>query len=199
LIFYIETNFLISIATGRDTEAGNLLANPPASVQIAIPGICCLEALSVLEQDKKSRKNFEQQLNIQINQAQRNMISPHARSLSFYLRQARTENEALIEDVELSLFEAQSQVETKAELIALTTDMLQSSRDQTIISDSTDNLILHCILVHARNHPTEVKVFLSGNVNDFGRSEVREALRQAGVSHYFSRTQDFLGWLQSQT
>ena len=198
MIFYIETNFLISIATGRDTEAGTLLANPPASVQIAIPGICCLEALSVLEQEKKSRKNFEQQLNIQINEAQRNLISPHARSLLFHLRQARTENEALIKDVESSLFEAQSQIETNAELIALTTDMLQSSRDQTIIPDSTDNLILHCILVHARSHPTEIKVFMSGNVNDFGRSEVREALRQAGVSEYFSQTQYFLGWLQSK-
>ncbi|MGK7900560.1 MAG: hypothetical protein AB4352_03930 [Hormoscilla sp.] len=198
MIFYIETNFLISIATGRDPEAGTLLANPPASVQIAIPGICCLEALSVLEQDKKSRKNFEQQLNIQINEAQRNLISPHARSLLFHLRQARTENEALIKDVESSLFEAQSQIETKAELIALTSDMLQSSRGKTIITDSTDNLILHCIRAHARVHPTDVKVFLSGNVNDFGTSEVREALRQAGVSHYFSRTQDFIGWLQSQ-
>jgi len=178
--------------------AATLLANPPASVQIAIPGICCLEALSVLEQDKKSRKSFEQQLNVQINQAQRNLISPHARSLLFHLRQARTENEALIKDVESSLFEAQSMIETKAELIALNTEMLRLSRSQTIITDSTDNLILHCILVHARDRLTEVKVFLSGNVNDFGTSEVREALRQAGVSEYFRRTGDLLGWLQSQ-
>ncbi|MBC6422444.1 MAG: hypothetical protein GDA43_15555 [Hormoscilla sp. SP5CHS1] len=69
--------------------AATLLANPPASVQIAIPGICCLEALSVLEQDKKSRKSFEQQLNVQINQAQRNLISPHGLYCSTYDRIAR--------------------------------------------------------------------------------------------------------------
>ncbi len=70
LIFYIETNFLMSIATGRDPEALTLLQNPPESVQIAIPCICCLEALSVLEQEEKSRKIFEQELDLQINRAQ---------------------------------------------------------------------------------------------------------------------------------
>jgi len=83
--------------------------------------------------------------------------------------------------------------------MALTADMLESSWRQIIIQDRTDNLILNCILGHAREHPRSEKVFLSGNVKDFGTSKVREALRQAGVSHYFSRTQDFIGWLQSQT
>ncbi|MBC6476048.1 MAG: hypothetical protein GDA48_27215 [Hormoscilla sp. GM102CHS1] len=77
--------------------------------------------------------------------------SPNPRSLLFHLRQDRTENEALIKDVESSLFEAQSMIETKAELIALNTEMLRLSRSQTIITDSTDNLILHCILVHKRS------------------------------------------------
>lgn len=42
------------------------------------------------------------------------------------------------------------------------------------------------------------KVFLSGNNNDFGKQNVQEALHNAGVDKYFTRTQNFLGWLQSQ-
>ncbi|MBC6477641.1 MAG: hypothetical protein GDA56_07470 [Hormoscilla sp. GM7CHS1pb] len=189
----------MSIATGRDPQAGTLLQNTPESVQIAIPGICCLEALSVLQEDEKYRRSFAQQLNIKINQAERNITSPTAQSLPFYLDQARDANQMLIGETEMRLIEALNQMAALAEIIALRNDMLQSSLSQTIIQDRTDNLILHCILGHARDRPTEVKVFCSGNVNDFGTSEVREALRHVGVNQYFSRTQDFLGWLQSQT
>ncbi|MBD0394911.1 MAG: hypothetical protein ICV52_13940, partial [Microcoleus sp. C1-bin4] len=70
----------------------------------------------------------------------------------------------------------------------------------TIIGkDPTDNLILHCILSHARLRPTETKVFLSGNVKEFRKlPEVQDALREVGITKYFSRPEDFLGWLQSQ-
>ena len=189
----------MSIATGRDPQAGNLLANKPSSVQIAIPGICCLEALSALEQNEKSRTSLEQQLNIQINEADRDRTSSHAQALRLYLDQSRAENRMLIEETKKRMFAALRQSAIEADIIALNAEIIQSSLNQILIADLTDNLILHCILVHARNHPTEIKVFMSGNVNDFGRSGVREALDQAGVSNYFSRTQDFLGWLQSQT
>ncbi len=76
----------------------------------------------------------------------------------------------LIGETEAHLFQAFNQIASQVELIALTSEMLQSSVSQTIIQDRTDNLILHCILGHARNRPTEVNVFLSGNVNDFAVS-----------------------------
>lgn len=151
MIFYIETNFLMSIATGRDPQAGTLLQNPPSSVQIAIPCICCLEALSALEEDEKSRRRLEQQLNIQIRQAERNLISPTAQSLQLHLEQASDANQMLIGETEMRMVEALNQIATKVELIALRTDMLQSSLSQTIIKDRTDNLILHCILGDARS------------------------------------------------
>ena len=198
MIFYIETNFLMSIATGRDPQADTLLQNPPPSVQIAIPSICCLEALAALEQDKKARKRFNQELDIQINESKRNLVSPHAQALNLLLSQARDENESLMDDTELRLTQALKQIASKADLIALTAGILQESLDRVLIDDRTDNLILHCILGHAGLHPSEVKVFLSSNTKDFGTLEVREALRNAGVENYFSRTGDFLSWLQSQ-
>lgn len=60
-------------------------------------------------------------------------------------------------------------------------------------------LILHAILNHARSQETEVKALLSGNVKEFGKSNVLETLRDAGVGKYFARTKDFMGWLQSHT
>ncbi len=43
---YCETNFLMSIATGRDPQAGTLLSAAPPSVCLVIPSVCSMEALS---------------------------------------------------------------------------------------------------------------------------------------------------------
>jgi predicted extracellular nuclease len=68
-----------------------------------------------------------------------------------------------------------------------------------VYKDPTDNLILHCILNHASQNFTDTKVLISGNKNDFGTSEVVEALRDAGIVKYFASTQSFLGWLASRS
>ncbi|MBD3560703.1 hypothetical protein H6S82_17870, partial [Planktothrix sp. FACHB-1355] len=116
----------------------------------------------------------------------------------FHLEQARIENKKLTDEVKESLFEALTQLARKAESIALSGETLQASLRQNIAEDPTDDLILQCILDHARLYPAEVKVFLSGNSNDFDTQSVREALRNAGVENYFNRTQNFLNWLQLQ-
>lgn len=199
MIVYVETNFLMSIATGRDPQANTLLLTTPASIQIAIPSVCFMEALSTLEADQKARRRFNDELDIRINDAQRNLTSQHAQSLLLHLQQALTQNRALLREVKELLLEALNQLGTKAEMIALTADMVQASLQPNLTDDLTDNLILNCILYHARLNATEVKVFLSGNTNDFGKREVQEALQDAGVNNYFSSTQTFLGWLRSQS
>jgi hypothetical protein len=67
-----------------------------------------------------------------------------------------------------------------------------------LIEDRTDNLILHCILEHARANPSEAKIFLSGNRKDFGSETVRHALQEAGISKYVAEAKQFLGWYRSQ-
>jgi hypothetical protein len=189
----------MSIGTGRDPQANTLLQSTPSSVHLAMPSICLMEALSALEQEQKYRRRFGNELELQIGQLQRDVTSSHAQSLLSYLVQSRQENRALIADVEARLFQALDQISSKAETIALTADILRESRITSFSDiDHTDNLILHCILHHARLHPDEVKVFLSSNNRDFGKMEVQAALRNAGVTNYFVRTQDFLGWLQSR-
>ena len=63
--------------------------------------------------------------------------------------------------------------------------------------DSTDNLILHTILDHARSSSGDRKGFFSENQNDFNAPGVQDALRAAGVT-YFRRADAVLGWLASQ-
>ncbi len=195
---YIETNFLMSIATGRDSQAYNLLSTPPSSVRIAIPSICCMEALSALEDELKRRNRFENELNLQISQLRRDVTSPYAKSL--LVRQSVVKNRGLLNDVRERLFQALDQLAAKAEIIALTADMLQTSLNTAFFEkEPTDNLILYNILQDASVHPTEVKVFLSGNVKEFGALDVQQPLRDAGVEQYFRTTESFLGWLNSQS
>ena len=199
-ILYIETNFLMSIATGRDPKANNLLLSVPTSVRIAIPAICCMEALSALEDEIKGRNRFANKLTEQIKQLKRDLTSLYAKSLLFHLEESLNENAGLLNNIKVRLFEALELLADKVEMIELTADTLRESLNTVFIEeDPTDNLILHCILNHAHLHANEVKVFLSNNTKEFSVPEVQDALREAGITKYFSRTEDFRGWLQSQS
>lgn len=187
----------MSIATGRDPQANSLLLNPPATVQIVIPSVCFMEALSALEADLKYRRRLSDELRLRRSDAKRNLSSQYAQSLSLHLREALAQNELLIQEVKEILLQTLNQLANTAETIALTADMIQASLQTNYTNEPTDKLILSCITHHARLHPTEVKVFLSGNSNDFGKTEVREALQEVGVQ-YFSTTQTFINWQRSQ-
>lgn len=77
-------------------------------------------------------------------------------------------------------------------------DILSASLENELITDPTDNLILHCILDHAKTSLNDQKVLLSGNSKDFGTKEIKGILQEAGIQRYFVKTEDFLGWLNSQ-
>lgn len=200
-ILYIETNFLMTIATGREAEAIMLLRELSSSVRLVIPSICYRSSLSALEDELKRQNYFQQQLSRQISETKRDVTSEHAASLSFHLEESFIYYRNRVGEIKFRLREAISLLSKNAEMIVLNTEIIEASLNTTFIAkDPTDNLILHCILSHARLHPTETKVFLSGNIKEFRQlPEVQDALQQAGVEKYFSRTEDFLGWLQSHS
>ncbi|MGL5063097.1 MAG: PIN domain-containing protein [Microcoleus sp.] len=200
-ILYIETNFLMSIATGREAEAIVLLRDLYSSVRLIVPSICYMESLSALEDELKRQNYFQQQLSRQLSETKRDITSEQATSLSFHLEESMIFYRVRVGEIKFRLREAIYLMSQNAEMIALNPEIIQASLNTTIIGkDPTDNLILHCILNHARLHSTETKVFLSSNVKEFRTlPEVRDALQQAGITKYFSRTEDFIGWLQSQS
>jgi hypothetical protein len=207
VVLYLETNFLMSVAKGQDPQADILLQNTPSSVRLVIPGICYVEALSIWEKEKEYSQQFQRELDKQINDSGRDNSSSYAKSFVSSLEQSRLLNKLRLNDIQNRLSQAIDQLVDKAEIITLIAEIVQEISEITLIKPETflikndlmDNLILRCIIGHARLHSTEDKVFLSGNNKDFGKPEVQEALRDAGVDKYFTRTQNFLGWLQSQS
>ena len=199
-IVYIETNFLMSIATGRDPDAIMLLRDLSSSVQLVIPSVCYMEAWSAFEDELKRQNSFKEQLSRQSSETKRDVTSEYAASLHFHLEKSLLYYLERIDEIELRLREAISLMSENAEMIVLNPEIIQASLNATLIEkDPTDNLILHCILSHARSHSTETKVFLSGNFKEFGIPAVQDILLEAGITKYFSVTKNFLGWLQSQS
>jgi hypothetical protein len=136
----------------------------------------------------------------QISQLNRDQTSEDASYLLRLLEDSKIKNEDWLNDIQTRLITALEQLAERTEMIHLTSNILQESLNTPLIEkDPTDNLILHCILDHARQNFTDTKVLISGNTKDFGTSEVQEALHNAGIVKYFASTRSFLGWLESQS
>lgn len=188
----------MGIAKGQDPQAQNFLLNTPTSIAIVIPSICYVEALTTLEQEEKYNEDFLRRLDIQINEAERDKTSENSRLLRSLLNQSRVKFLDRINDIKERFDTAFNQLNTKTEIITLNTEIIQGNFNTNILDKHImDKLILECIIHHARLHTSETKVFLSSNSKEFGKREVVEILQNIGIQ-YFNKTQNFLGWLQSQ-
>jgi hypothetical protein len=199
---YIETNFLVGFAKNQDPEAETVIERvrtnqDTSTLQLAIPSFCCMESLSVLENENIRRNRFTNELEREIRSLEDSTSSEYAAELRNALQTAKVRNQEWINDINARLFRILDIVATHATLIQLNAEMLQASLAETYISDPTDNLILHAILAHVRQHPEATKVFLSSNTKDFGTPEIKGILEQADIK-YLPKTKDFLGWLSSQ-
>lgn len=81
MILYVETNFLMSIAKGRDLQARDLLLNTPTSIELVFPSVCYIEALLTLEKDEQYSQRFIQHLDNQLNEVKRDETSLYSTSL----------------------------------------------------------------------------------------------------------------------
>jgi predicted nucleic acid-binding protein len=105
-LLYIETNFLMGIATGRDPKADVLLAHPPEGLRLAIPQVCFMEALSVSGRVEKQRARLTNRLEREIAQVRRDLTSRNAKDLLPLLERANVTNQKLGKDVSTRLFDA---------------------------------------------------------------------------------------------
>ena len=205
MILYVETKFLMGAATGREAGVDGLLALPRSALRLILPAICVMEAWSAFEDERKRRNAFRQALDTQISQLLRDRTSVHAAALSRHLQRAQVENSDVLDDIRVRLRDVQEKMAGRregfpaADLLPLTTAVLAQDFTTGPTGDPTDNLILAIILEHARRNPNETRVFLSGNTRDFGTTEIRALLLDAGITEYFARTEAFLGWLQARS
>nr|WP_277875204.1 PIN domain-containing protein [Anabaena sphaerica] len=204
MILYIETNFLMAIAKGQDSQAANLLYNPPQSVRIFIPNICYIEAVSTYRIEEKYGLHFQEEMGKKIRELGRDKSSNYAQSFLRSLEQARIDNMSLMNDIKSRLLDAIDKINTNAQIIHVSDYTLHNICQAfltemevlLIKNDIMDNLILQCILEQANLHPEEEKAFISNNTKDFNEPEVKDALRSAGI-RYFTMTQHFLDWFNS--
>lgn len=197
VLVYVETNFLMSVAMGRENRGDDLLAAVSSSVRVAIPSSCYMESFSAFEDEQKRRNRFHDELNRQIGQLRRDVTSSNARDLLRNLEDGRLANGLLSNDVRDRLYRFVDRAAVVLEPIVESAAVVRESVGSSIIPDPTDNLILHAILDHARRHPGIVKAMLTENARDFDLVEVREALAEFGVSRSFRSAADLLGWLGS--
>jgi hypothetical protein len=174
LILYIETNYLMGIATGRDPNIDELLSkvnerlSGEGQVQFVLPLICIMEALKVLESMQSEGNQLNRSLKNLISQIQRDKTSEQAGSWLSHLELARVANDKALEVINSRLFEAIRAFARRVELIGLDTEILEKSLERKPIGDDVaDNLILHCILAHARSNQEASKVLLTGDGKHF--------------------------------
>lgn len=195
---YVETNYPIGYAKGQDPEADAFLRPGAHAFRLAIPCVCFMEALTVLNAETKARNRFLDELSAQIRETGRDRTSEHARRLVQHLAQGHAEAKGWLEDFRNRLTECLYLLSQTSEIIPLDPTIALNILGQPLLDDPTDRLILHSILWHARLGGPGPKAFLSGNSNDFGQPAALEALTAAGV-RYFARSEAAIGWLKSQT
>jgi len=66
VILYVETNFLMSVAMGRETRGDDLLAAVSTSLRVVIPSGCYMESFSAFEDEQKRRYWFRAELDKQM-------------------------------------------------------------------------------------------------------------------------------------
>ena len=194
-LLYLETNYLVGVATGRYPEVTALLPAVPPSVRLILPSACVMEALAAVENEQSRRRSLTGQLDYQIKQLVEGVESPRAVALVAKLEQARVENDALVNDIQARLFDAITSLTTVAGLIDPGPATIRQSLQQQLVAQPTDNLILHTITSQAAGAGAEQKVFFTANVDDFRRGEAGRALIGSGVRKFLRTYASLLRWL----
>lgn len=197
VIVYVETNFLMSVAMGREARGDDLFAAVAPSLRVAIPSGCYMEAFSAFEDEQRRRNWFRAELEKQIGQLRRDTTSANAGELLRRLEESRIANDELSNDVQTRLFQVVDRAAGILEPIPESPATIHRALTSMLIPDPTDNLILYAILDHASRFPEATKALLTDNTKDFDTSEVRSALAAVGINKYFRSVTNLLGWVGS--
>lgn len=199
VILYLETNFILAMAKGRNGSMEDILQTSTENVTIAVPSICLMESLVAWEKEQKRSKSFTQAVQIEISEAKRNVSSEDARSVVAFLDRSVIIYDNLLVELDNRFKNVFETLKNRAELIHPKIENLQSTLNEprlTQKSERRDDFILQCILDHASSNQDKTKAFFSENSKQFGQSAVRDVLREKGIS-YFSNRSNLQGWLQS--
>ena len=196
MILYIETNFIIRAAKGRDQRAEDLLDVPPEKLTIALPDVCLMEAWIPFERAKARRPfanaGWEDAMKEIADDLAQDTVSPAAQmartsitAVEASIKQAELDLDGWLNEFERRLLEFLRRIQHRCTLLPTTAVALSDFLTQPGMGRRRDSLILFSILEHARQHPHEERALLT---ND---DEFRFHVKPAGLT-YFPDTENFL-------
>jgi hypothetical protein len=198
-ILYVETNFTVGIAKGQDPDASAFLEHPDPDISLVFPGVCYMESFSNISHEMRTRGGLYKGIKTHAEEVKRDRTSPKASGLALDLENSILKGDELLSDIKMRLYEALGRISrAPAEIIETDQNIIQDCLDHNYLEDPTDNLIFCCVLHHARRNPQDIKAFLSGNSEDFGKPDVIATLASAGVK-YFKVVNNAIGWLKSRS
>ena len=206
-IVYVETNYLIGLTLGQEPDGEPLLqaAEEWRGLELAIPTICFMEAAATIRARVKDWKALYERLVRERKELERNAVSESSRRLLDPFLEASVVSLIYIDGLTMDFRQAVRRLGSIATLIPMSREAIGHGFSDLLVPDRRypdlvlpDNLILHCILDHAKNHPGTAKAFLSGNRSEFGRTEAREALRSSGIDKDFTDAKNARGWVRSR-
>lgn len=206
-IVYIETNYLIGLTLGQEPDGEPLLeeAEGKKGLQLAIPTICFMEATANMRSRVKDWRALHDRFVRERDQLERNKTSDASRRLIDPFNTVSVQSLIYIDRLKFDFREAVRRVGSIATLIPMSRAILRKGFATILVEEKghpnlilPDNLILHCVLAHAKNQPATPKAFLSGNNSEFGRDEVKEAFRSVGIDKDFTDAKNALGWHRSR-
>ena len=187
----IETNFLLGMAKGQDLRAIELLEIPRAHLTIVLPSGCIMEAWVAYEKYQAELNQFTRKVDEQIAQIRRNTNSKATDDLVASLEESLELHYKYNDEEDRNFRAVLESIGQRVELLS-STDAVAESLNRQHIKMQRDSAIFAEILTYSRQNPDTQVVLLTGNSNDFFIPAKNEGLR------YFSKTEDFLGWYNSQ-
>ncbi len=164
-----------------------------------MPSVCIWEALTTFEGALKRHITLILELERQIREFNRNKVSTRIGPLVDHLEQSVAELGELFNESKTRLIAAIEKLRTSAELIGLSSSILDDGLNRPLINDPTDSLILASLLDHANSNGSTEKNFLSENRRDFDEQAYPRAALQAANVKYFELASRLLEWRRSQT
>jgi hypothetical protein len=175
IFLYIETNCIMAMAKGREPLVISFFQNLPQDVRIFLPSACYFETLVALENEIKRQKNFISAINIEISDAQRNLVSQQAQLVWDSLDHSLVDYKKLTEEFNNNMLNILQLLENKIELIHPRSNTLKETLQSDFLNQSKelrDNFILRCIINHCQDNLTITKAFFSQNSKQFNKSEI---------------------------
>lgn len=200
MIVYLETNSIIAVAKGRNKNLENLLYHPPEKVNFVIPSICLMETLVAIEREEKRSQLFYQTIEIEINEAKRNVELNNSQFFANSLEQSLMDYEQILSNFRIRFLDILEQLKKQSLLIHPSIEMLQTTLTNPFFSkvkERRDDFILQVILDHAANNTQVSKAFFSENTKEFAKVNIQQVLTDVGIM-YFSKIANLEGWLKQQ-